>query len=563
MRLVFCWSAALLVHLLCWTCGSVCGASPPEITCAEPSGVSASTFFSFSTFEECEKGLGAISAYTSAVLAIHAGSNSTAGTPTASELLSCQPTPDQEAGYSLFGCSNSSLEAGEVDAQLEVISIVSSYVQNILPWNDALGEPLPMVACSADGYVVFPAASLQSRCAETATEGDGGSPSILSLFNNLAQSFFPWADMTPSTTVREVLNTSLKSFISTVCTEIFECTPAAAALSDLVSTTLDCNGNGDYIKGENGTITCICTDSWVGPLCAFSDTTTCSGRGRVDNQGKCECTSPPNNEFYGNYTGADCSGDPVLVALEDEENAQYTTFYIAFGIMVSLCFFGMLSLAYWCGVYCHGGVETIKKAGWCHKLTLFPFVVSFRTSDFMSDWAFYAITLRDGGFFYALASEDGLNYGAIHAAALAFCILGSILFLVELKLGFWERLTLWGREAWFDGGFSSPAFRSEFGAGYFWVPVTTILAMLLEDVPQLYLQTVYFKTVGFENADGVSTFSFVMSAASLVINLVTVLFECKKLRGTEKSWRTYCKSGLPCYDNYDGVWEGWCACDLK
>lgn len=552
MRLVFCWSAALLVHLLCWTCGSVCGASSPEITCAEPSGVSASTFFSFSTFEECEKGLGAISTYTSAVLAIHAGSNSTAGTPTASELLSCQLTPDHEAGYSLFGCSNSSLEAGEVEnnAQLEVISIVSSYVQNILPWNDALGEPLPMVACSADGYVVFPAASLQSRCAETATEGDGGSPSILSLFNNLAQSFFPWADMTPSTTVRGVLNTSLKSFISTVCTEIIECTPAAAALSDLVSTTLDCNGNGDYIEGEDGSTTCICTDSWVGPSCEFSDATTCSGRGRVDNQGKCECACPPNNAFYGKYTGADCSGDPVLLALEDEENAQYTAYYIAFGIMVSLCFLGMLSLAYWCGF--NGDKHyTIQGEGWCHKLTLFPFVVSFRTSDFMSDWAFYAITMRDGGFFYALASEDGLNYGAIHAAALAFCILGSILFLVELKLGFYERLTLWGREAYESGGYTY-----DWGAGYFWVPVTTILAMLLEDVPQLYLQTVYFKTVGFENADGVSTFSFVMSAASLVINLVTVLFECKRLRGAPNSWRYYCKMGLPCYD-YKGDWEGW------
>lgn len=485
--------------------------------------------------------MGAISTYTSAVLAIHAGSNSTAGTPTASELLSCQLTPDHEAGYSLFGCSNSSLEAGEVDAQLEVISIVSSYVQNILPWNDALGEPLPMVACSADGYVVFPAASLQSRCAETATEGDGGSPSILSLFNNLAQSFFPWAEMAPST----------------VCAGIFECTPAAAALSDLVNTTLDCNGNGDYIEGEDGSTTCICTDSWVGPSCAFSDATTCSGRGRVDNQGKCECTGPPNNEFYGNYTGADCSGDPVLVALEDEENAQYTTYYIAFGIMVSLCFLGMLSLAYWCGFEGNEN-DTIKRNGWCHKLTLFPFVVSFRTSDFMSDWAFYAITMRDGGFFYALASEDGLNYGAIHAAALAFCILGSILFLVELKLGFYERFVLWGSEAYKDGDYVA----SFYGSGYFWVPVTTILAMLLEDVPQLYLQTVYFKTVGFENADGVSIFSFVMSAASLVINLVTVLFECKRLRGANNSWRTYCKIGLPCYNN-QGYWAGWCACELR
>eukprot|EP00729_Bicosta_minor_P017002 gene17002-16405_t len=527
MRLVFCWSAALLVHLLCWTCGSVCGASPPEITCAEPSGVSASTFFSFSTFEECEKGLGAISAYTSAALAIHAGGNSTAGTPTASELLSCQPTPDQEAGYSLFGCSSSSsgsgsLEAGQVenDAQLEeevvgdVIASLSTYVQR----NDALGEPLPMVACSAEGYVVFPAASLQSRCAETAT--------VPSLVNDFVQSIFPWAEMAPST----------------VCAGIFECTPAAAALADL----FNCSGNGAWAE-DDVNFACVCrVDSpFRGPSCSeFSDTTTCSGRGRVDDQGKCACASPPNNAFYGNYTGADCSGDPVLVALENQENAQYRTYYIAFGILVTLTFLGSLGVAYCCDFE---QVNAIKRDGWRTKLTLFPFVVSFRTSDFMSDWAFYAITLRDGGFFYALASEDQLNYGAIHAAALAFCILGSILFLVELKLGFYARLRLWGREAYWDGDYI--ASHREYGSGYFWVPATTILAMLLEDAPQLYLQTVYFKTVGFENADGVSTFSFAMSASSLVINLVTVLFECKRLRGAPKSWRSYCREGLPCYNS--------------
>ena len=83
--------------------------------------------------------------------------------------------------------------------------------------------------------------------------------------------------------------------------------------------------------------------------------------------------------------------------------------------------------------------------------------------------------------------------------------------------------------------------------GYFWVPATTILALLLEDAPQLYLQTVYFKTVEFENADGVATFAFVMSALSLLMNLITVLFECKRLRGAPKSWSEYaCDSSELC-----------------
>ena len=166
----------------------------------------------------------------------------------------------------------------------------------------------------------------------------------------------------------------------------------------------------------------------------------------------------------------------------------------------------------------------------------------------MSDWAFYAITLRNSGLFFTLAMDQGVNYAAIHSAALAFCILGSILFVAEIPLGFDGRLDLWGREARLNKDSSSSDDklyagnindRYEVGSGYFWVPATTILALILEDAPQLYLQTVYFKTVGFENADGVATFAFVMSALALLLNLITVLFECKRLRGAPHSWSYY------------------------
>lgn len=169
----------------------------------------------------------------------------------------------------------------------------------------------------------------------------------------------------------------------------------------------------------------------------------------------------------------------------------------------------------------------------------------------MSDWAFYAITLRSGGLFFVLAMDKGVNYAAIHSAARAFCILGSILFVVEIPLGFLGRLKLWSEEAWEnkenkDSSESSTDGDHKYvdgidgeGTGYFWVPATTILALCLEDAPQLYLQTLYFKTVGFENADGVAKFAFVMSALSLLMNLITVLFECKRLRGAPTSWRYY------------------------
>eukprot|EP00729_Bicosta_minor_P007955 gene7955-18750_t len=530
------------------TCGTVRGASTIlEITCSEPVGGDGGddASFRFSTLLKCNEGLGAISAYASAALDIE-----TAGNASAIDSLTCQPTLD-DGGYSMFGCSNDEVEG----AQTNVLSILSAYVRSILPWNDAFGEPLPMVACAAGGYIAFPAASLQSRCVETAIQGNASIS--IPLFNDLVQSLFPWADMTAST----------------VCADIFECKHVATALTHFVNSTLTCSGNGDYIEGEGGSDVCVCSDDWVGPACAYSDNSTCSrngvvdaltgqcsctasflgvacaysdattclGRGTVDAlTGICECAGPPDNAFYGNYTGVDCSGAPQLESLEDEENARYTTYYIAFGILVTLTFLGCLGCA-WClaGTDNRGG---IKELGCCTKLTLAPFVIAFRVSDFMSDWAFYAITLRNGGFFFNLAIAEGVNYAAIHSAARAFCILGSILFVVEIPLGFVGRISLWGEEAEKNkGGGDQKEYADGYhsSCSYFWVPATTILALLVEDAPQLYLQTEYFKTVGFENADGVATFAFVMSALSLLLNLITVLFECKRLRGAPAPWRRY------------------------
>jgi hypothetical protein len=351
----------------------------------------------------------------------------------------------------------------------------------------------------------------------------------------------PWADVDTDVA------------LSNLCADIFECQPAAAALTHLVNITLGCsNGNGDYVEGAggSGSAACVCRAPWVGPACQYSAATTCSGHGVADGAGGCECASA-DNAFYGNYTGSDCSGLPLLMALEDEEDARYTTYYIAFGVVVALCFFGCFgALQFACGRYIigpSGSAAAFQDVGYCTKLTWVPFVAAFRTSDFMSDWAFYSITLRKGGLFNVLAVAQGVRYDAIRAAALAFCILGSILFAVEVPFGFILRSNLWGQEARISKKRSLvQSYQVGYGkAGYFWIPATTLLAMLFEDVPQLCLQTVYFKTVGFENADGISTFSFVMSAASLLINLVTALLECNKLRGAPESWSHYacCHSG--------------------
>ena len=282
---------------------------------------------------------------------------------------------------------------------------------------------------------------------------------------------------------------------------LFQCKHAAAALVHL----LNCSGNWGWDKDGATSFACVCSGPLRGPSCSeYSDATTCSGRGSVDDQGGCECAGPPGNAFYGNYTGEDCAGAPQLMSLEDEENARYTTYYIAFGIMVTLCFLGCLGVAWRCPG-CGDGTSGISDVGWGTKLTLAPFVIAFRTSDFMSDWAFFAITLRNGGLFFTLAMEqEGVNYAAIHSAAKAFCILGSILFVAEIPLGFMGRVCLWSNEAEKNKDSSESSADDEYtyvegytdAAGYFWIPATTILALLLEDAPQLYLQRCTFRRSG-------------------------------------------------------------------
>jgi len=127
--------------------------------------------------------------------------------------------------------------------------------------------------------------------------------------------------------------------------------------------------------------------------------------------------------------------------------------------------------------------------------------------------AFFAITLREGGLFYHAYTAEGGDYTAVWAASLSFCVIGSLLLLVEGAFVFVLRPVV--------------ALESEGMEARLEPAAVTFCVILLEDIPQIVLQNIYFVTVGgFDNADQIAVFAFVCSCLSLALNLFTSVGEC-------------------------------------
>jgi len=226
-------------------------------------------------------------------------------------------------------------------------------------------------------------------------------------------------------------------------------------------------------------------DGWVGSACQYSNSTTCSGHGTVDALGSCMCAPPSGwSEHYGNFTGADCSGKPPLLRGEDEQLAGCATAFLWIAIFAAPCLC-------WIVVVCsdnHWEEADWRGNDWDRLYdAVMIFVSLLRTCDNFCFWYFFAVTLRDedthtfleeqGLFCYAYKAEGG-DFDAVWGSSLALCIVGTI--LVQLDCC---------------------------ALPFQWREVVERL-MLLKDVPQLYLQVIYFGTLGFGNADRVAKVSF-------------------------------------------------------
>jgi len=129
-------------------------------------------------------------------------------------------------------------------------------------------------------------------------------------------------------------------------------------------------------------------------------------------------------------------------------------------------------------------------------------IFGIRSFDMFSDWAFFAISLRKGGAFALAYAADGGDPDQVWIAALAFCILGSLLYLPDLW-GFYMRVDA-------DAG-ADAAKKSA---------TITATVFFLEDLPQLVLNAgIYLPTLGIGEADPVAIFALVMSGLSLVLNV--------------------------------------------
>ena len=129
-------------------------------------------------------------------------------------------------------------------------------------------------------------------------------------------------------------------------------------------------------------------------------------------------------------------------------------------------------------------------------------IFGIRSFDMFSDWAFFAISLRKGGAFALAYAADGGDPDQVWIAALAFCILGSLLYLPDLW-GFYKRVDP-------DAGAGDAKTSA----------MITATVFFLEDLPQLVLNAgIYLPTLGIGEADPVAIFALVMSGLSLVLNV--------------------------------------------
>ena len=228
--------------------------------------------------------------------------------------------------------------------------------------------------------------------------------------------------------------------------------------------------------------------------------------------------------------------------MDAEESNTYKPFYVAMGLIVPLFF-----------VCCLASTQGQLTAS---------FVLSCKVFDWMSDWAFYAVSLQSPEFTeqssFGSFRED--TYESIQRASLAFCILGTFLVVSEwYGIGFVRKDTiLWGM--------NNHQIRANIG----------MFVILFEDIPQLVLCGVYLKGMhlddsyksddsrdGYQFADDPLTgLSIVLSSISFVYNLVTVTRQ--RWKGTMKEnnggEETFDGFDTLAEETFDGFKEHCCCC---
>ena len=304
------------------------------------------------------------------------------------------------------------------------------------------------------------------------------------------------------------------------------CAPTAAAANAIAAERPgSCSNHGVVTNGV-----CACTDPWVGATCQYSVATTCSGRGDVDAlSGSCACASLPHVDMLsgncacavsdrgkilaarfadsgvlpGNYTGHNCSEEPLLVRAEADTASMSMYVYVAWGVIMAIV--GAV------GIWWYNGAphwECCMHEAHMPNRILAPFTILWM-GHVLSTWAFYGIALRKGGLFYHVYTAQGGDYSAVDLCSVISCIWGTITFvngclLVSISAGENGPNNVLDLLQWF-------------------APLVAV-----EHAVQIVLQIIYFDALGFENAEGIAIFAWVCSCTSVGGNslIFTMSAEC-------------------------------------
>ena len=108
---------------------------------------------------------------------------------------------------------------------------------------------------------------------------------------------------------------------------------------------------------------------------------------------------------------------------------------------------------------------------------------------------------------------------------MGFCIVGTLLLGAEAYGVFYLRVALLPADRMNPD--ADVADDKLLGVPIKLIPaIVTLAVIFLEDIPQLFLQNIYFQTLGFDNADSIAIFAFVCSCISFALNLVAASGEC-------------------------------------
>jgi len=200
-----------------------------------------------------------------------------------------------------------------------------------------------------------------------------------------------------------------------------------------------------------------------------------------------------------------------LAAWADEEADSYLLFYMFLGAVSAVIWLVALGLA------CRMAPEGFSRSDcqWRVFQLIGGFMVWVRCLDFMTDWAFYCLSVQAPRFVYVMERE-GLSQPDFAVACLAFCILSAVGFLPDMYSFYQKRIAL--------------------GADLAPPPETAWIALgliLVEDVPQLVLGSIYIHVMTKVNRelpekyqeplDPVAIISLTMSVLGLLANLALTL----------------------------------------